>query len=223
MQVNQYEDFSRLWKSVYENFGKLASTDLIRFVFKGLINYDYEQVMNACGKYITNSDNHFAPTCGDILAILQGKENKECETERLNQLARKALDQWRVILDCAQRYGRNNQYKLLDQHASYALECIGGIEKICNSPTSEIQFIRKDFIEYYKVYSNTTKKPTQIFGTENGVKCLVIGLDNKVTESRIEVKGLPNPEQDHKLDGAKDFDFSKLTPEQAFSRIMEMF
>lgn len=105
-------------------------------MFEMLKRYTFEQINDAVMQHIRIS--RFFPAPADIINQIEGSAE---DRARLS---------FRLVLDSMRRIGPYHTVQFSDPRIHYALEAVGGWEKLAECPEDEIQFLEKRYAGHYQ-------------------------------------------------------------------------
>ena len=112
----------------------------VRFLFELLGEYGIEDVRQAMRRHVKTQK--FFPTPADITRLIEGAPEE------------RSLAAWRLFLQAVGRYGFYDSVRFPDPAYHYAVERLGGWERLCEEfhglTDREIQFRAKDWRQLYE-------------------------------------------------------------------------
>lgn len=120
------------------------SKELIKIYFQALIEYDIQQIQQACDFIVKSWGFHFMPKPADFIKHIEGSKEEQ------------ALIAWQNLLNEINLKGMAKAE--LDEPTRRAINACGGIDVIGLCDRNKLTFIFKDFVNNYKVIAKTEYK-----------------------------------------------------------------
>lgn len=175
MTNQDYSIFKELWESVASLYGKKIVDNASLLAFTALASFPFNEVSDSMMRLLKTSK--FMPSVADVIQEIMGGTPED-----------RAIMAWNSVKEALKRYGSHASIKSPDPCLIYALDAIGGLDKIFWAHVSERgrdeRSMRDDFCQYYSVAARRGV-------TSGDVPDHIQGLD----ENRAAVRGLPwNPD-----------------------------
>jgi hypothetical protein len=141
MTGEQYNDFEAIMNRAalltFQQKGKDWRA-LVTAMFEELAMYDLENVRAAVAAHVRSEK--FFPTLADIITLIEG-----CSEDR-------AALAWAAVVRAVERLGRSLSVRFPSPAYHYAIEQIGGWQKLCTTLTDEeIKWRGKDFERFFEI------------------------------------------------------------------------
>lgn len=153
MRPSDYQAFIAVMGAAAEvlNQPKLSPLGL-RTAFSILKDYPLEAVKAAIQQHLRESP--FMPKPADVVKYLEGT------TEDRAAIA------WGHVVRAIRQYGHYQSVRFDDPAIHYAIDRMGGWQKVCGTLEGELHFREKDFIAHYKrgTKANWEDVPTRFIG-----------------------------------------------------------
>lgn len=161
--INKQEVFKSVIASLAEIYDKKLSSIGRQLWWSTLKPYTAEQIGSAMQAHLSDPDRgRFAPKPADLIAKIDG------EGRERDALAHDlAIRQWDLAMQAIGRDGRFAKVKL-DEAGQLSLNILGGIRAICGANSTEIQWLRKEFINHYKQIGAADLASSRIKAIESG-------------------------------------------------------
>ena len=111
------------------------SEDAVKLYFKVLSDYSLDEVSQAIMEHIKQSP--YMPKPADIIRIIEGTAED------------RASEAWYHVLKAIQQYGHYESVQFDNPAIHYAIERMGGWQKLCQLTEEELPYRERDFIKHY--------------------------------------------------------------------------
>jgi len=136
MQNKDFKKFMALLALVADTYGQpRLSEDAVKLYFKVLSDYSLDDVSKAIMEHLKLSP--YMPKPADIIRIIDGTAE-----DRANEA-------WYHVLKAIQQYGHYESVQFDNPAIHYAIERMGGWQKLCQLTEEELPFRERDFIKHY--------------------------------------------------------------------------
>lgn len=128
------KDFRKAMHAIMLIYGKELHETATELLFTILKKYELNQITEALTLHV--SESKFPPTPADIIQKIKGK------------ISDRALIAFQHVLNGL------NYYETVvfdDPVIHYAIECLGGWQKICQVSEEDVKWLEKDFAKYYEL------------------------------------------------------------------------
>lgn len=133
--------FSEIMAGLAEMYGKDISEFMLEVYYKSLQDYTFEQVNDAVFKCIKTHKYNTIPQPAEILEYLEGTPHD------------KSMTAWMQVKEAIKKGGYYASVVFKDPIIAHAVNELGGWMWLCSTDESELPFIEKRFMEYYKTLS----------------------------------------------------------------------
>jgi len=136
MQNKDFKKFMALLALVADTYSQpRLSEDAVKLYFKVLSDYSLDEVSQAIMEHIKQSP--YMPKPADVIRILDGTVED------------RASEAWYYVLKAIQQYGHYESVQFDNPAIHYAIERMGGWQKLCQLTEEELPFRERDFIKHY--------------------------------------------------------------------------
>ena len=136
MQNKDFKKFMALLALVADTYSQpRLSEDAVKLYFKVLSDYSLDEVSQAIMEHIKQSP--YMPKPADVIRILDGTVED------------RASEAWYHVLKAMQQYGHYESVQFDNPAIHYAIERMGGWQKLCQLTEEELPFRERDFIKHY--------------------------------------------------------------------------
>lgn len=136
MQNKDFKKFMALLALVADTYSQpRLSEDAVKLYFKVLSDYSLDEVSQAIMEHIKQSP--YMPKPADIIRIIEGTAED------------RASEAWYHVLKAMQQYGHYESVQFDNPAIHYAIERMGGWQKLCQLTEEELPFRERDFIKHY--------------------------------------------------------------------------
>jgi len=136
MQNKDFKKFMALLALVADTYSQpRLSEDAVKLYFKVLSDYSLDEVSQAIMEHIKQSP--YMPKPADVIRILDGTVED------------RASEAWYHVLKAIQQYGHYESVQFDNPAIHYAIERMGGWQKLCQLTEEELPFRERDFIKHY--------------------------------------------------------------------------
>jgi len=136
MQNKDFKKFMALLALVADTYSQpRLSEDAVKLYFKVLSDYSLDEVSQAIMEHIKQSP--YMPKPADIIRIIEGTAED------------RASEAWYHVLKAIQQYGYYESVQFDNPAIHYAIERMGGWQKLCQLTEEELPFRERDFIKHY--------------------------------------------------------------------------
>lgn len=136
MQNKDFKKFMALLALVADTYSQpRLSEDAVKLYFKVLSDYSLDEVSQAIMEHIKQSP--YMPKPADIIRIIEGTAED------------RASEAWYHVLKTIQQYGHYESVQFDNPAIHYAIERMGGWQKLCQLTEEELPFRERDFIKHY--------------------------------------------------------------------------
>jgi len=136
MQNKDFKKFMALLALVADTYSQpRLSEDAVKLYFKVLSDYSLDEVSQAIMEHIKQSP--YMPKPADIIRIIEGTAED------------RASEAWYHVLKAIQQYGHYESVQFDNPAIHYAIERMGGWQKLCQLTEEELPFRERDFIKHY--------------------------------------------------------------------------
>ena len=136
MQNKDFKKFMALLALVADTYSQpRLSEDAVKLYFKVLSDYSLDEVSQAIMEHIKQSP--YMPKPADIIRIIEGTAED------------RASEAWYYVLKAIQQYGYYESVQFDNPAIHYAIERMGGWQKLCQLTEEELPFRERDFIKHY--------------------------------------------------------------------------
>lgn len=136
MQNKDFKKFMALLALVADTYSQpRLSEDAVKLYFKVLSDYSLDEVSQAIMEHIKQSP--YMPKPADVIRILDGTVED------------RAIEAWYHVLKAIQQYGYYESVQFDNPAIHYAIERMGGWQKLCQLTEEELPFRERDFIKHY--------------------------------------------------------------------------
>lgn len=151
MTKNDFEQFSELWATAAELYGKTPSDSAVMMAFAALQRFELGQVSQALSKVISTSK--FLPKPADIVEIIVG------DADSLALLA------WDKFISALGKVGTYRSITFDDPRIMMCIDRLGGWVALGNETEDELKFKKHDFLRLYKGFMrNPANYPKYLIG-----------------------------------------------------------
>jgi hypothetical protein len=132
-----FQAFTAIMGAIAEALGQPKLSRLgLRLFFDVLKPYPFKEVSDAL--YATLRQSPFMPKPSDVVRYIEGTAED------------RAREAWHAVLETMRKYGAYASVKFDDPAIHFAIERMGGWQKLCLIPEEELPFRERDFIAHYK-------------------------------------------------------------------------
>lgn len=136
MQNKDFKKFMALLALIADTYSQSRlSEDAVKLYFKVLSDYSLDEVSQAMMEHLKRSP--YMPKPADIIRILEGTAED------------RASEAWYCVLKAIQQYGYYESVQFDNPAIHYAIERMGGWQKLCQLTEEELPFRERDFIKHY--------------------------------------------------------------------------
>ncbi len=147
--MTEKEEKAFILNSMFENFGKEASTGFLAMWLKLLENYSIEDVTKASLIVVNTYEYKTIPP----FAVFKKELDKSLgiDKEKLDAIKNLLPEQaWEELEHLLETKGNKDEMPALEKRTLHALLRIGGWYNLCLCPLDELKWKKKNFIEIYK-------------------------------------------------------------------------
>ena len=136
MKKDDLKEFVTMLAVIADTYGQpRPSKEAVRLYFKVLSEYSLEDVSKAMMEHLKTSS--FMPKPADIIRILEGTAED------------RASEAWYHVLKAMQQYGHYESVQFDNPAIHYAIERMGGWQKLCQMTEEELPYRERDFVKHY--------------------------------------------------------------------------
>ena len=173
MQVkhDDFKPFMAMLTVVADTYGQpRLSEGAAKLYFRVLSGYTLEEVSKAVTEHLKISS--FMPKPADIIRILEGTVEDH------------AAIAWGHVVKAIRQYGHYESVRFDDPAIHYAIDHMGGWQKVCQVLEEELPFRERDFVAHYKRGKNATWNdiPKRFLG-KHELHNLQCGRDDMIPET----------------------------------------
>ncbi len=137
MTESDFQAFIAIMGAIAETLGQPKLSRLgLKLFFDVLRPYSFEEVSNAL--YATLRQSPFMPKPSDVVRYIEGTAED------------RGREAWHAVLEAMRKYGAYMSIRFDNPAIHFAIERMGGWQKLCLMPEEELPFRERDFIAHYK-------------------------------------------------------------------------
>ncbi len=137
MTKSDFQAFIAIMGAIAETLGQPKLSRLgLKLFFDVLGPYSFEEVSNAL--YATLRQSPFMPKPSDVVRYIEGTAED------------RGREAWHAVLQAMRKHGAYASVRFDDPAIHFAIERMGGWQKLCLMPEDELPFRERDFIGHYK-------------------------------------------------------------------------
>ena len=137
MIESDFQAFIAVMGAIAEALGQPKLSRLgLKLFFDVLRPYSFEEVSNAL--YATLRQSPFMPKPSDVVRYIEGTAED------------RGREAWHAVLQAMRKHGAYASVRFDDPAIHFAIERMGGWQKLCLMPEDELPFRERDFIGHYK-------------------------------------------------------------------------
>lgn len=148
-KVDQQDQFGLIVAAVFGLHLRDASDEVIEMYYRALKKHEFENVKRAFDEHVADPDaGKFLPKPADIVQRICGDSNK------------KSLSAWIKAYHAVSAHGSYTSVVFDDPIIHVVVQNMGGWERFCFDMNEKSEkFMKRDFIDFYKVYLSYEKLP----------------------------------------------------------------
>jgi hypothetical protein len=140
MQPSEQDAFGQLLTGIGLLYGKTLHEAVLAIWWQALKHCEFSEVRAALNAHVVNPDNgQFMPKPADVMAYVQGSTESQ------------ALQAWTHVAEAIRDFGAYHSVIFPDPLIHRVIRDMGGWIALCQSKTSELPFVAKEFEKRYRV------------------------------------------------------------------------
>lgn len=148
MQEKDKPEFLKALLFTFTVYNRESKPSIEKVYFETLKPYSLAEVHQAFREHISDPERgSFCPLPADLIrAILRNREkaNPSMSVEKA----------WGLVVDAIRRVGSYGSPNFGSYPIHKAINCIGGWQRLCSSPESDLNWMQKDFEKFFKAYED---------------------------------------------------------------------
>lgn len=151
-QQMDFKNFTERMMILSAYFDKPLSEGVIALYYESLKKYSLEQFDLACKAILENHKWATMPKIAEFIEVIEGNVDD------------KAIQVWDLVLKSCDRFGAYRSVSFKNEAINRAITSIGGWIRLCEAPSDELKWIKREFINAYKSYHNKQLENTHLVG-----------------------------------------------------------
>lgn len=136
MESSDLEQFITMMGIVADTYGQpRLNPNAIKLYFEVLSEYPLSEISKAIKEHVKQSP--YMPKPADIIRIIDGTAED------------RASEAWYYVLKTIQQYGHYESVQFDNPAIHYAIERMGGWQKLCQMTEEELPYRERDFVKHY--------------------------------------------------------------------------